>query len=103
MKNCATCYYSAERNGILFCMGRKNMPFVRGWESCNAWEERNGMFEPQTNADRIRAMSDEKLAWFMAINIGCDECRFFATCQSAPQDKACPEKWLDWLKQEEEE
>ena len=38
---------------------------------------------PQTNADRIRAMTDEELAYFMA-NI--EPCR-----ESA---------WLDWLKQE---
>lgn len=53
-----------------------------------------------TNADRIRAMTDEELAEFMADNVGCDDCRFFAACRSAPQDRACAEKWLDWLKQE---
>ena len=40
-------------------------------------------YKPITNADRIRAMTDEELAYFMA-NI--EPCR-----ESA---------WLDWLKQE---
>ena len=54
----------------------------------------------QTNADRIRAMSDEELAEFMERNAGCDDCRFFTTCRSAPQDRVCTEYWLDWLKEE---
>ena len=54
----------------------------------------------QTNADLIRSATDEELAEFMANNVGCDDCRFFATCRSAPQDRACAEKWLDWLKEE---
>lgn len=48
--------------------------------------------EPMTNADRIRAMTDEELAvWVSALSsiqyhIGAD-----------------PHHWLDWLKQESEE
>ena len=36
-----------------------------------------GLFKPktQTNADRIRAMSDEELAlWFDQLTNGCDSC-----------------------------
>lgn len=54
-----------------------------------------------SNADRIRAMTDEELAEFMADNVGCDDCRFYATCRHDP-NKICDEDWLDWLKQEVE-
>ena len=40
-------------------------------------------YKPQTNADRIRQMSDEELADFMS---NCEPC--------------CESGWLDWLKQE---
>ena len=54
-----------------------------------------------TNADRVRAMSDEELATFMAERNAClrpnlrtkDECWQYDDCE------AC---WLDWLKQEAE-
>jgi hypothetical protein len=51
-------------------------------EYCFACDNGN-QFKPITNADRIRSMTDEELAYFMA-NI--EPCR-----ESA---------WLDWLKQE---
>ncbi len=52
---------------------------------------------PLTNADRIRAMSDEKLAYWMThlhedghcLN---ERCQIF-------QDKTCEECVIDWLKQ----
>ena len=51
---------------------------------------------PITNADRIRAMTDEELAEFFAprgcpwiLKDPCPECR--TTCNKC---------WLDWLKQE---
>ena len=64
-------------------------------EDCGLFKQK-----PLTHADRIRAMTDEELAEFMANNVGCDDCRFFATCRSAPQDRACADKWLEWLKRE---
>lgn len=48
---------------------------------------------PKTNADRIRAMSDEELANKMS---GLES--FALTCCGGWP----PEKWLDWLKQEAE-
>lgn len=46
--------------------------------------------KPQTNADRIRAMSDEELAEWMA------EC-------NAYKENADASQWLPWLKQPAEE
>ena len=46
-----------------------------------------------TNADRIRAMSDEELAEFIAGMSGLIQCR---------QIDVAIEKWLDWLRKEAE-
>ena len=56
--------------------------------------------KPQTNADRIRAMSDEELARWIADKVdhgygccapGCNDCR---------DNVDCVKPWLDWLQQE---
>lgn len=60
---------------------------------------RCGQLPPKTNADRIRAMTDEELAKFFFDCVACDDCpvgsekckREFANCMDAA---------LDWLKQE---
>ena len=48
-------------------------------------------FEPQTNADRIRAMTDEELAEFL------DDVREECGATHYPLGKS---SWIDWLKQE---
>jgi hypothetical protein len=56
---------------------------------------------PQTNADRIRAMSDEELAEML-----CNACAFMESCSGCPAEKNCPRcpgesvgAWEEWLKQ----
>ena len=51
---------------------------------------------PKTNADRIRAMSDEALAGWLSIY-----CRG-KTPPYEPCRKSCEACWLDWLRQEAE-
>lgn len=54
--------------------------------------------KPTTNADRIRGMSDEELAeWLAAYNERSVICPNFGAhdCQAT-----CYQCWLDWLKQE---
>ena len=56
--------------------------------------------KPITNADRIRSMSDEKLAEFMKYSgASCPDAHFVGdySCHD------CKECWLDWLKQEASE
>lgn len=50
--------------------------------------------KPKTNADRIRSMTDEELAWFYAEKI--------ASCYGCESSTAsdCAKCWLNWLKQE---
>ncbi len=49
----------------------------------------------KTNADRIRAMSDEELMEIV-IQRGCPPCMNHITCGTVG---TCQECWLDWLKQ----
>ena len=60
-------------------------------------------YEPkkQTNADRIRSMSDEELAEFMEENAECDtyDCLAAKSCCTY-SGRTCIAAWLDWLKQE---
>ena len=56
-----------------------------------------------TNADRIRAMTDEELAWFIYTKTGCDhKCMHWnsESCSDPDSAKVCGEVWLEWLKQE---
>jgi hypothetical protein len=71
---------------------------------CGVLDERK---RKQTNADRIRAMSDEELAKFLADEIphgdccGCDlEC---ATFEGDKFENSCRNAYYRWLKQPAEE
>ena len=58
--------------------------------------------EIKTNADRIRAMSDEELADICVDVIACLLCPMTDDCRGrrAIGDTGCRHRWLDWLKQE---
>ena len=59
--------------------------------------------KPKTNADRIRAMTDEKLAEFLIQDGDCPPERMYPdSCQNCDRVtlKVCRDCWLDWLKQE---
>lgn len=59
------------------------------------WEER-----PLTNADKIRAMTDEELAKWFCDKVSCG-CECLALCRNCGRDdKSCSQAWLNWLKQE---
>lgn len=86
MKCCQTCKYATPMVGALACMGQKGMPYVRPTDRCDSWKSAK-----QTNADKIRAMSDEELAEWIAGMSGLIQCR---------QINMAIEKWLDWLRRE---
>ena len=57
-----------------------------------------------TNADRIRAMSDEELAdQFVFMSTICESCVKRKNCEEVPGYKYCMEGILDWLQQPAEE
>ena len=66
-------------------------------DCCDGTDANHECYEKKpmpTNADRIRAMSDEELAWFYAVKISsCYGCE-----SSTTED--CAKCWLDWLQQE---
>ena len=68
---------------------------------CSAYQQK-----PQTNADRIRSMTDEELAEFIGDNIDCCICKkeYFhtAVCPGSVTNEMnnCYATWLGWLKQE---
>lgn len=55
-----------------------------------------------TNADRIRNMSDEELAEFLAYNAYCEECYVKKDDSCCYPDGTCKQKHLDWLQSEAE-
>lgn len=68
-QRCANCgWLSVNPSGAMFC----GYSDERTWEDeiCMAWKDKD---EPQTNADALRAMTDEELAdevlrWFNWLN-----------------------------------
>ena len=56
----------------------------------------------KTNADRIRNMSDEELAEFLAYNAYCEECYVKKDDSCCYTDATCKQKHLEWLQSETE-
>ena len=54
--------------------------------------------KPATNADKIRAMSDEELVELLDYKLGCP-----ATGNCEKMNRDCKACWLDWLHQPAEE
>ena len=56
----------------------------------------------KTNADRIRNMSDDELAEFLAYNAYCEECYVKKDDSCCYPDGTCKQKHLEWLQSEAE-
>lgn len=73
------------------------------------WKKKNPPIrrKPKTNADRIRAMSDEGLATFLVHTMTCTACQDLhgGKCPKPKDDKEkkCGHMILDWLKSPVEE
>lgn len=102
----------------------KRCPLCYGYKTINVWEEVerdetsvtcekrektcptcNGNGEvPITNADRIRAMSDEELAiWIETTATVCECCSKLDDCVAPPSCDKCVANITEWLKQPAEE
>lgn len=82
-----------EDNEMFYCNGKKD--FCEDSSRCTSCEHKDGSggeyrYVQQTNADRIRAMSDEELAEFLSQELPCEIC-------------AWPDLVLKWLQQPAEE
>ena len=97
------CYWYEEWQDmsahIPYCRCKK-VDFIKP-RDCENCEQYHSKYKP-THADKIRKMSDEKLAeWLVMI-----EKRVIEKAMSKPQyytDEELKADWLDWLKQEVEE
>ena len=58
--------------------------------------------EKKTNADRIRAMTDEELADLLSCSM-CSLCVLHYYCKENRNNRNCDDVILEWLKQEAEE
>ena len=56
----------------------------------------------ETNAERIRSMTDEELAEFLAYNAYCEECYVKKDDSCCYPDGTCKQKHLEWLQSEAE-
>ena len=91
---------------IQTCSKCKNYDISISDEPCRKCQQafRRGEGKPNfiasiTNADRIRAMTDEELAELFA-NDNCGYCRIHDFCFDKGCAINCEDVWLDWLKQE---
>ena len=60
-------------------------------------------YKEQTNADRIRDMSDEELAKMMTFGTGGFDCYGCRKAEDGKCDMNCEERCMEWLKQPVEE
>lgn len=93
--------------GTAACENCANNPFATGADGVmNVVSHLRKYVEPQTNADSIRAMSDEELAEWMATKTSCMRCPVdLDACHNFEfsGEMSCEEILLDWLKKEVEE
>jgi len=75
------------------CVDEKEVPKVKRY--CPFYRQRT---KPMTNADRIRSMTDEELAEWMAINTDCFFCKVKNKNICSLDEGTCPEEWMSWLK-----
>ena len=83
--NCSDC----KNNGTQICSVCCSYQGVP-----DRWEAK-----PKTNADRIRAMSDEELAKSIARIAMCVDCKIKNPTCTLPISN-CEKSWLEWLKSE---
>ena len=76
-------------------------PFGDGIDVCPVCGKPSTIGKPQTNADRIRAMTDEELARLFADE-NCGYCRIHDFCFAKGCQIDCEDVWLDWLKEEKQ-
>jgi hypothetical protein len=102
MQSCVGTKFPEE--GYSFCLEDGSIP---GWDVSHGFEpyiDIAGEYyaKPKTNADRIRAMSDEELAKFIGHNSLCNQIQNDngAWCE---EQSVCEGCLVEWLKQPAEE
>ena len=97
IKQCSTCVHFVEPEDPNLCL-KCDLTKERVWRNTGSFCK---VYEPRykyTNADRIRAMTDEELAHTLAdLCHGCGSCPAVFVCGD---EDACWETILKWLKEE---
>lgn len=86
------------------CTSCKNRIRLTGWVACDGCLYNEGLedrYEPMTNADRIRNMTDEELAEKISRIAHCVFCPI--RCGILCTDEECKAKWLSYLRSPVEE
>ena len=109
-KTCSTCKYvnveTWHNDKVWYCNGQKNTPLVYPNDTCDDWSPEAKRYDPgttenlPTNAERIRAMTDDELAEFLNEDLCetiCDYHSYSPEC-----DSQCVKHIFDWLKKREE-
>lgn len=73
-------------------------PFGNGLDVCPVCGKPSTIGKPQTNADRIRSMSDEELAEWIAYDTSCETCPVKGTTDYECHNSNCGTAWGIWLK-----
>ena len=85
------CIYRTENDHCFLYTDDRSESFCVLPEPCEC--------QSPSNADRIRAMTDEELAELFANN-DCGYCRIHDFCFSKGSQINCEDVWLDWLREE---
>lgn len=75
------------------CVGTKEVDPCPGYDKCENYKPNY-----KTNADHIRAMSDEELAKDKAMHSSCPTCSIRGLCEKLVV-RDCKTAWLIWLQQ----
>ena len=89
-KSCAMCSNNPYADPT-----RKFSYYVPAEYACKFKENK-----PKTNADKIRAMTDEELAHFISEDYYVPHCPISGLCLAEGEHEGCEVCWLNWLKQE---
>lgn len=96
-KNCGWLRWVTTTNTSYYCefVGGKFLGDLSN--CCQAWKPIT-----QTNADRIRSMTDEELAWEMQKLMHCNGCKLFRDGKNKcfVSDSTCKDRIVEWLREE---
>lgn len=93
-KQVKTCNQACRWNTIYGCMKPESEPCILSNMPCERMESR-----PKTNADRIRSMTDEELADYLAPTFSCYGCPARNYCEKDEAGTDCNALVNGWLKQ----
>ena len=99
---CCNCHWYDGVHGCQGCAECKIKQEIVLWSDCcdHLWLiPKRLKIGLKTNADRIRAMSDEELAKSIARIAMCVDCKIKNPTCTLPISN-CEKSWLEWLKQE---